>query len=123
MKRIFLPSLSLLLISQELFAQIGDFQLENHSNKTSYHRYETVPANTGLKGGPFKHFFIGKNYRKEWGQPVRVPVLNFQVDLGGIKPKEEGGGRQTRSLELRDAQDRKWVLRSVRKYPEGVVPP
>jgi len=122
MKKIVIPSLSLLLISNYLYAQLGDFQLETYNKTSSYRSYETAIANPELKGGPFKNFFIGKNYRKEWMQPVSVPVLNFQVDLGGIKPKEEGGGRQTRSLEVQDAQGRKWVLRSVRKYPEGVVP-
>lgn len=122
MKKIIFPSLSILLSSQALFAQLGDFQLEAYNKDSTNRTFETSVANPSLRGGPFKKFFIGKNYRKEWSQPVRVPVLNFQVDLGGIKPKEEGGGRQTHSLELEDAQDRKWVLRSVRKYPEGVVP-
>jgi hypothetical protein len=123
MKKFIFPSLSILLTSHQLSAQLGDFHLDSSSNLSSFRSYDTATANPDLKGGPLKNFFIGKNYRKEWRQPVRVPVLDFRVDLGGIKPKEEGGGRQTHSLELEDAQGRKWVLRSVRKYPEGVVPP
>jgi len=103
-------------------AQLGDFELETFNKELTSRAYETAAANPQLKGGPIKNFFIGKNYRKEWLQTVRVPVLNFKSDLGGIKPKEEGGGRQTHSLEIEDPLGQKWVLRSVRKYPVGVVP-
>lgn len=104
-------------------AQLGDFQLESFTKSSQPRSYETIAANPSLRGGPLKKIFIGWNHRQEWSTPIRVPVLNLTTDLGGITPKDEGGGRQTRSLEIKDGTGQKWVLRSVRKYPEKVVIP
>lgn len=123
MKQLLFLPLSLLLFLLPVHAQLGDFRLEIYNKKSPYRTSEKVAANTQLRGGPLKNLFIGKNYRQEWLEPVQVPVLNFTTDLGGITPKEEGGGRQTRSLEIEDGKGQKWVLRSVRKYPEAVVIP
>jgi hypothetical protein len=124
MKQLFILSLLIQLVPRPAAAQqLGDFALDSPRQSTQHRKYVTIPANPDLKGGPLKNIFIGKNYRPEWQQPVRVPVLNFQTDMGGLKPEEEGGGRQTRSLEVKDAAGNKWVLRSVKKYPDNVVNP
>jgi len=80
----------------------------------------TVAANPSLKGNGLKKFFIGKNYRKEWTQVVEVPVLDLKKE--GLKPEKEGGGKETKSLHLKDNDDKGWALRSVKKFPEKVVP-
>ncbi len=121
MKQLLSLTLVFLLSPLALLAQLGDFRLFTYGADTASRRYETSVANPTLKGGPFKHFFIGKNYRTEWRTPVKAPVLNFKTDMGGLTPTDEGGGRQTHSLDLKDALGRKWVLRSVRKYPVDVV--
>lgn len=123
MKQFFTLTLVILLCPLVSFAQLGNFHLEAYNPGSLPRMYEILPANPSLKGGPLKNLLIGKNYRREWITPVRVPVLDFQYDLGGITPKKEGGGRQTRSLEIEDGSGQKWVLRSVRKYPEKVVIP
>ncbi|HEV7334134.1 MAG TPA: BamA/TamA family outer membrane protein [Flavisolibacter sp.] len=123
MKQLSFLTLVIFLVPLATVAQLGDFQLFSYSTDTVPRRFQIQAANTQLKGGPFKHLFIGKNYRPEWRTPVQAPVLNFRIDLGGLNPTEEGGGRQTHSLDLEDAKGRKWVLRSVRKYPVDVVEP
>src|SRR5688572_15113202 len=123
MKRLLLLSLLIQFVPRPAEAQLGDFSLDSSGQGTQPRKYVTVPANPALKGGPLKNVFIGRNYRPEWQQPVRVPVLNFKTDMGGLTPDEEGGGRQTRSLEVKDAAGNKWVLRSVKKYPDNVVNP
>jgi hypothetical protein len=82
-----------------------------------------VAANPKLKGNAFKKFFLGKNYRKEWITPIEVPVINFKTDYGGLTPKKEGGGKETRSLQVEDTSGQVWSLRSVKKYPEKALPP
>jgi hypothetical protein len=79
-----------------------------------------VAANPELAGNKWKKILIGKNYRREWTQPVTVPVINFGAM--GLIPKKEGGGKQTRSLQVEDAADHKYKLRSIKKNPEKVVP-
>ena len=80
----------------------------------------TIAANPSLKGTGIGRIFIGKNYRKEWTQPVTVPVLNLQQQ--GLIPEKEGGGKETKSLHMKDTAGGSWALRSVRKYPEKIVP-
>lgn len=121
MKQLSFLTLVMILAPLALFAQLGDFQLFGYTADTMPRRFQSQAANPDLKGGFFKHLFIGKNYRPEWRTPVQAPVLNFRTDMDGLKPTEEGGGRQTHSLDLEDAKGRKWVLRSVRKYPVDVV--
>ncbi len=82
----------------------------------------TIAANPKLKGNGFKRFLTGGNYRAEWTTPVTVPVLDLTTDLGGLTPVRQGGGKQTRSLRVKDSSGKEWSLRSVEKYPEAAIP-
>lgn len=74
------------------------------------------------KVGGFHRFWLGDGYRKIWAVPVRTKVLHLETEKGGLTPVEMGGGFQTKSLRLRDANGKQWVLRSVQKYPERRLP-
>ncbi|RYY38275.1 MAG: hypothetical protein EOO08_15315 [Chitinophagaceae bacterium] len=80
-----------------------------------------VVAGPEYRAGGVRRFFLGKHYRAEWTEPTNVPVLNLDT-LGGLKPVQQGGGRQTRTLRLKDAQGRQYVLRSVNKDYGGALP-
>jgi hypothetical protein len=67
-------------------------------------------------------FFFGENYRKEWSAVTKLPVIHLSSFRGGLKAVREGGGTQTRSLRLRDKTGTEWVLRSVEKYPDAILP-
>ncbi|MGE5519073.1 MAG: BamA/TamA family outer membrane protein, partial [Candidatus Dadabacteria bacterium] len=82
-----------------------------------------VAANPDLKAGPLGKFFNGKNFRKEWTTPVRVPVLDLGREQNGLTPLRAAGGQQHRSLTLQDKSGKEWMLRSLQKYPEAVIPP
>jgi len=64
----------------------------------------------------------GKHYRREWTTPVLVPLLSLDTVSGGLNPYQAGGGRQSKSLRLKDAQNREWVLRSIDKSFTGALP-
>ena len=66
--------------------------------------------------------FFGENYRKEWSADTRLPVIRLSSFRGGLKPIKEGGGKQTHSLRLEDRDGKEWVIRSVEKYPETILP-
>ncbi len=68
-------------------------------------------------------FFLGANYRRLWATPVRVKVLHLSTEYGGLTIIRQGGGLQTRSLRLRDASGKEWVLRTLEKYPERKLAP
>ena len=84
--------------------------------------FVTIPANPVLKGSGLKHMFMGRNYRREWTQPVTVPVFDMGAEYGGLKPERQGGGKQTKSLRLEDSTGKEWVLRSIEKFPEAAIP-
>ncbi len=66
--------------------------------------------------------FFGANYRREWSAPTKLPVIRISEFRGGLTPLREGGGNQTHSLRLEDKEGTEWVLRSVEKYPDAILP-
>jgi hypothetical protein len=75
----------------------------------------TVAADPEFHAGGLKQLLLGHNYRKEWAAPVKVKVF----DMTGWTPVERGGGNQTRSLRIINAQGTSYVLRGVKKYVTG----
>jgi hypothetical protein len=75
------------------------------------------------KVGGVHRWFFGTNYRKEWATAVKLPVIRISQIYGGLTPEKEGGGMQSKSLRLKDASGKEWVLRSVEKTPDKLLPP
>jgi hypothetical protein len=82
-----------------------------------------IAANPQLKENGANKIFVGANYRKEWTQPVEVPIVDLHKAYGGLVPNKAGGGKETKSLRVEDSAGREWALRSVEKFPENVIPP
>ena len=124
--KIILLSLAIFLSNPTFSQQEGK---KHHTKKkiveSSYtpKGFVIVPANPDYKAGGFQRFLMGSNYRKEWTTPVAAPILDFKTRLGGLEPKKEGGGKETKSLRVEAADGREWALRSVRKYPEKALDP
>lgn len=72
--------------------------------------------------GKFHRLLFGENYRKEYAEPTKVPVIRLSQIKGGLSPIKRGGGNQTHSLRMEDKKGKEWVLRSVEKYPEVLLP-
>ena len=68
------------------------------------------------------HALWGKHYRKEWKTPALFKVIMLDTLAGGLTPYQAGGGRQSKSLRLRDVNGREYVLRSIDKTFEGALP-
>lgn len=69
-----------------------------------------------------KKFFFGQHYRTEWGTPVTVEVMNLDSLYGFLVPTKMGGGMQTKSLRLKAADGKEYVLRSINKDPSKALP-
>ncbi|MEO6251909.1 MAG: ShlB/FhaC/HecB family hemolysin secretion/activation protein [Ferruginibacter sp.] len=65
--------------------------------------------------GNFHQKLWGKHYRKEWNTPVSFSVVMLDTLAGGLTPYEAGGGRQSKSLRLKDVNGKEYVLRSIDK--------
>ena len=82
-----------------------------------------VQANEGFdKVGKFYRSLFGENYRKEWATKTKLPLIKISSFKGGLTPTQRGGGQQSLSLRLKDKNGNEWVMRSVNKYPDVVLP-
>ena len=72
--------------------------------------------------GRVHRFLFGENYRKDYAMETKFPILRISELKGGLKPTQIGGGNQSRSLRLEDKNGKEWVLRSIEKYPEVLLP-
>ncbi|WP_426586732.1 BamA/TamA family outer membrane protein [Mucilaginibacter sp. R-33] len=67
-------------------------------------------------------WLFGENYRKDWAMKVKLPVIKLSQINGGLTPIKQGGGMESKSLRLEDKTGREWVLRSVEKTPDKLLP-
>lgn len=77
--------------------------------------YKTVVAGSQYATSSQHQKRWGKHYRQEWNTPVKVKVVMLDTLAGGLTAYQEGGGRQSKTLRLRDARGREYVLRSIDK--------
>lgn len=66
------------------------------------------------KGHMYKKLW-GERFRTVYGTEVNVPTVNLDTLFGGLTPIRKGGGHQSKSLRLKDNQDREYVMRALRK--------
>ena len=71
--------------------------------------------------GKFKRVMLGEHYRREWATEVEIEILDIDVVAGGLTPVKIGGGLQTKSLRLKAANGKEYVLRSVNKDPSKAI--
>src|SRR6185295_19794844 len=81
------------------FFAISQLQL-NINEDTS--KYKTIEASKNYDRSLSYQKKWGTHYRKEWGTPVKVRIINLDTMAGGLTPYQSGGGRQSKSLRLRD---------------------
>ncbi len=72
--------------------------------------------------GHLHRSLFGENYRKEWASPTKFKTIRISEINGGFTIIGRGGGHETRSLRLKDKNGNEWVLRSVEKYPDVLLP-
>lgn len=74
------------------------------------------------KVSDFVRWMTGNNYRAEWAAKVQLPVIRLNELFGGLKPDKLGGGHESTSLRLKDSTGKEYVLRSILKSPDRVIP-
>ncbi|HET7001447.1 MAG TPA: hypothetical protein VFI33_09065, partial [Puia sp.] len=92
----------------------NDFYLPDSSEGRAHPGFDNVSK--------LHRTFFGENYRKEWNAETRLPVIRLSTFQGGLKVKKQGGGNQTHTLRMEDKNGQEWVVRSVEKYPETILP-
>jgi hypothetical protein len=72
--------------------------------------------------GKVHRLIFGENYRKEYAYKTKLPIIRLSQVNGGLVATQRGGGNQSKSLRLEDKNGKEWVIRSVEKYPEILLP-
>lgn len=85
--------------------------------------YKTVAAGAEYQRPKVYQWLWGKNRRKEWATPIRVPVIYLDNIYGGLHPYQQGGGNETKSLRLKNPDGKEFTLRSINKSRNDVVTP
>ncbi|HEY4148010.1 MAG TPA: BamA/TamA family outer membrane protein, partial [Chitinophagaceae bacterium] len=57
-----------------------------------------------------------------WAVATRVPLIVISNFEGGLTPVRQGGGMESKSLRLADKSGKEYVLRSVEKTPDKLLP-
>ncbi|MEO7305948.1 MAG: ShlB/FhaC/HecB family hemolysin secretion/activation protein [Ferruginibacter sp.] len=104
-----LPVIALLLLC--CFGQINTLTAQTKKTGPTI----TVVAGKQYYTGNFHQKLWGKHYRKEWNTPINFRVVMLDTLAGGLTPYEAGGGRQSKSLRLKDISGKEYVLRSIDK--------
>lgn len=73
------------------------------------------------KAGKVKRILLGEHYREDWATAVDVEILDMSSETGGLTAIKLGGGMQTKSLRLKGANGKEYVLRSVNKDPSKAI--
>lgn len=108
-----------LLVPAILFAQKKTTIID--SNKSDSTHKVIIAGPYGRSG--LHEALLGKHYRREWVTPVLVPVIRLDTfGEDGLTPYKKGGGRQSKTLRLRDSDEREFVLRSLDKSFAGALP-
>ncbi|WP_053978058.1 metallophosphoesterase [Mangrovimonas xylaniphaga] len=83
-------------------------QFQDSISASLYSKEETEKSN-------FYKFLWGERYRQYYSTPVTAKTVNLDTLYGGLIPIRKGGGTQSRSLRLKDADGKQYVMRAVRK--------
>ncbi|WP_192499834.1 metallophosphoesterase [Flavobacterium sp. PL002] len=61
------------------------------------------------------NFLFGKHYREYFGKQIAVKTITLDQLYAGVTPTIAGGGHQSKSLRLEDANGKEYVMRAVKK--------
>lgn len=74
------------------------------------------------KVGPLHKAVLGEHWREIYRREYDFPTLDLAEFQGGVKVLKRGGGNQTNSLRLEDAQGRQWTMRGLTKDASRFIP-
>lgn len=61
------------------------------------------------------NWFLGSHYKDLYSRPIVAKTATLDTLYGGLKPAQAGGGHQSKSLRLKDSDDKEYVMRALKK--------
>src|SRR5258706_14955104 len=112
--------LNILLLSSNVIAQTTQSAIT--ISDSAGIKSVTMPAGSQYAASGWKQFWWGKHWRKEWLTPVSFQVFDMDTTAGGLTALKRGGGHETKSLRVLGKDGREYVLRSIDKSLNALVP-
>ena len=119
-KILLLAGLNVLLFNAGSFAQTDESKSSISSNETN--DKVTMAAGSQYEASNWKQFWWGAHWRKEWITPVSFSIFNLDTAAGGLTVLKKGGGHETKTLRLKGADGKEYVLRTIDKNLDVLVP-
>ena len=66
-------------------------------------------------------FLWGKRFSKDFSTPVMTKVVYLDTLLGGLTPLRKGGGTQSKALQLKSKDGKKYVIRAMKKQASQYI--
>jgi len=118
----FLLALAIMLYGLIAGAQVSSQPVSLNTPSSTYDSTISYAAGAQFKASAWKQLWWGSHYRKEWTTPVTFSVLHFNTLHGGLTPVRRGGGHQTKTLRMTSRDGHEYVLRSIDKNLDLLVP-
>jgi len=103
-----------------------DREIADLTNASSYSLPDSVKTSV-LADGTFKNLngvFFGQLNTDLYKTEVKVPSFNMESEEGNTFSTEKiGGGKQTISVRIKGQNEKEFVLRSLKKSPDKLIPP
>jgi hypothetical protein len=106
---------------RKFFSETNRLEIARQHTANAKGFVKIIPGEFYKRGDMYK-WFLGEKYRELWTTAETFKVFSYDTVKGGLSPFETGGSQQTISIRLRDTTGRNWVLRSVNKDQQNVLP-
>ena len=104
-----------IVFETEVFSASKSKKTKIYQNDFPKEKTASVYTNNETDKSKFYKKFWGERYRKYFSTNVKAPTVNLDTLFGGLTPTRKGGGNQSKSLRLEDAEGREYVMRALRK--------
>jgi len=89
--------------------------ISNYSKDIPKTKSASIYTQEAINKSDFYENLWGKRYRDDYGQDINAPTVLLDTLFGGLTPVRKGGGHQSKSLRLEDAEGREYVMRALKK--------
>ena len=104
-----------LLFQTEIYPKVSTFDVSTIAPVTDSIISASIYSDEEIDKTGFYESVWGDHYRELYGTKIQANVAILDTLYGGLEVVRKGGGHQTRSLRLKDKDDREYNLRALRK--------
>lgn len=105
----------LLLFEHRILEPTKDFDTSTLDQKFPNTTKSSIYSDKMTKKSRIHNLLFGKHYRPYYSLEIEAQTATLDTLFGGLTPVRAGGGHQSKSLRLKDANGREYVMRALKK--------